>query len=114
MKRYWKNDITYQRILQILDDYWLKNKNEKMVIVEMRFLNWDNQSQYKRICWHNPNVPKMPEETLEATLENSDGFEVKDFNVGIFPYPDGSEWEWQMRKKNRKHRKERNEIKGID
>ena len=53
-KQYWKDTYEYQRILEILDDYWLSEPDEEKVVVEMRFRKGDGQTQEKYIEWWNP------------------------------------------------------------
>lgn len=51
--KYWENEYQYQRILQILEDYWLSEKDEVFVRVDMHFEKADGQTQDKRIVWNN-------------------------------------------------------------
>ena len=37
MKKYWKDTWQYQRILEILEDYWLTEPDEKFVCVDLYF-----------------------------------------------------------------------------
>ena len=54
MAKTWKNSIEYQRILEILHDYWLSEPDEKLVTVSMYFEHADGQTQEKQITWRNP------------------------------------------------------------
>ena len=54
----------YQRILEILDDYWLSEPDEYEVIVEMKFLKSDGQHQEKCIIWRNENYTGDAESDL--------------------------------------------------
>ena len=54
MKKTWKNAPEYQRILEILDGYWLSEPDEKVVVVDMFFLKGNGETQSKRIKWMNP------------------------------------------------------------
>ena len=55
-KKKWENTGHYQRILQILEDYWLTEPEEAYVAVDMEFLKSDGQYQRKRVVWWNPNM----------------------------------------------------------
>lgn len=65
-KKKWENTGHYQRILQILEDYWLTEPEEAYVAVDMEFLKSDGQYQQKRIVWWNPN---MDSEKTSAMLK---------------------------------------------
>lgn len=55
-KKKWENTGHYQRILQILEDYWLTEPDEAYVCVDMEFLKGDGQYQHKHVVWWNPNM----------------------------------------------------------
>ncbi len=57
-KKYWKDSNEYKRIIEILDDYWLTEKDEKFVRVEMYFQHSNGEQQSKCITWHNPQKRK--------------------------------------------------------
>lgn len=65
-KKKWENTGHYQRILQILEDYWLTEPEEAYVAVDMEFLKSDGQYQQKHIVWWNPN---MDSEKTSAMLK---------------------------------------------
>lgn len=65
-KKKWENTGHYQRILQILEDYWLTEPEEAYVAVDMEFLKSDGQYQRKHIVWWNPN---MDSEKTSAMLK---------------------------------------------
>jgi len=48
----WKDTREYQRVLEILSDYW--EPDEERVEVEMRFLKNNGETQEKRIVWVRP------------------------------------------------------------
>lgn len=48
----------YQRVLEILDDYWLTEPEEEYVRIEMYFRKADGQEQGKRIVWKSPKYPQ--------------------------------------------------------
>lgn len=51
----------YQRILEILEDYWLTEPTEEYVRIEMYFRKADGQEQEKRIVWRSPKYSqKLP------------------------------------------------------
>ncbi len=54
MKRWWDKSYEYRRILEILDDYWLTEKDEEVVKVRMYFKKSDGQEQEKVIIWRTP------------------------------------------------------------
>lgn len=58
MGRHWENTTAYKKIMEILDDYWLCESNEKKVEVTLRFLHEDGRYQEKRIRWINPKYEK--------------------------------------------------------
>lgn len=70
MKRYWKDTWQYQRILEILDDYWQTEKDEKFVCVTMYFEHADGQYQEKQIIWENPNYEPESKEPNSMSLAN--------------------------------------------
>jgi hypothetical protein len=47
----WKKCSKYQRLMEILDDYWLSEPDEAYVSIDMEFLKSDGQYQQKRIVW---------------------------------------------------------------
>lgn len=51
----WKDSPEYQRILEILADYWLTEPDELKVRVTMDFVKANGETQSKRIMWVNPN-----------------------------------------------------------
>lgn len=65
-KKKWENSGHYQRILQILEDYWLTEPEEAYVCVDMEFLKGDGQYQHKHIVWWNPD---MDSEKTDAMLK---------------------------------------------
>ena len=56
MKQYWKNEYEYKRVLEILEDYWLTEKDEAYVRIQLDFAHRDGQTQGKCIRWYNPNL----------------------------------------------------------
>lgn len=60
MQQKWRNSIQYQRILEILEDYWLNEPNELKVSVTMDFLKTTGEEQHKRIVWINPDYNNLP------------------------------------------------------
>ena len=51
-----KNSPEYQRILEILSDYWLTEPDELKVRVTMDFVKANGEAQSKCITWVNPNL----------------------------------------------------------
>ena len=54
-KRYWKNAYVYERILEILDGYWLTQPDELVVDVQLRFTKSNGETQSKHLRWINPD-----------------------------------------------------------
>lgn len=75
-ERYWKNEWQYQRILEILEDYWITQKDEILVNVEMQFVSKDGQFQRKCITWR----PKESDsnETYETKPKEENEIEEKE------------------------------------
>lgn len=62
----WKKCSKYQRLMEILDDYWLSEPDEAYVSIDMEFLKSDGQYQRKHIVWWNPD---MDSEKTDAMLK---------------------------------------------
>ena len=57
-KKYlWNDTREYQRIIEILEDYWVTQPREDKVIVDMKFKR-GNEYQKKTVVWENPNTQK--------------------------------------------------------
>ena len=66
MKLYWDKTYEYQRILEILEDYWTSEADEEAVIVKMRFKKHNGEYQAKSIRWKNPRYKeKMDLQDIE-------------------------------------------------
>lgn len=65
-KRERKNTSEYQRILEILDDYWLSEQDEYSVDVDMHFVHGNGEEQFKHIRWINDQLE--PRGKTELTL----------------------------------------------
>ncbi len=52
-KKWWRDTYEYQRILEILDDYWLSERDEAFVQVNMAFIKENGETQVKHIYWKN-------------------------------------------------------------
>lgn len=73
-----KKPREYQRVLKILDDYWLSQPDEKIVIVEMFFVNGaTGEKQHKIITWRNPKY-LTPAEDSEDLLVNLSEIKPRD------------------------------------
>lgn len=55
-KRYWEDSYTYQRLMEILDDYWLTVENEQTVEIDLYFKKETGETQMKHLRWTNPNL----------------------------------------------------------
>lgn len=62
----------YDRILEILDDYWISEPNEYAVSVEMRFVKANGEHQVKRLRWHNLDID-VSEDTKRIASDLFDG-----------------------------------------
>ena len=54
--RQWNNSYEYQRILEILEEYWISQADEAEVEINMHFRHRSGATQDKRIIWRNPNI----------------------------------------------------------
>lgn len=54
----WEDSPQYQRILEILTDYWTSEPDEAYVEVDMKFVHANGKWQSKTICWFNPNMER--------------------------------------------------------
>lgn len=70
--KHWKNEYEYQRILEILEAYWLEEPEEMEVVVDMHFLKSNGETQDKHIVWRNPKYPKAPDESKPMWLTAMD------------------------------------------
>ena len=52
----WGKCYDFRRVLQILWDYWISEKDEEYVYIEMHFRHKNGMEQEKVIQWINPNV----------------------------------------------------------
>ena len=59
-RRLRKSSYEYRRILEILEDYWLSEPDEKLVVICMHFERANGETQDKRITWRNPRFPSCP------------------------------------------------------
>lgn len=85
-KKYWKDTYEYKRILEILDDYWLTERDEFKVRVTLDFIKGNGETQSKTICWWNPNLrdpdEKDPEETVKLiTITASDLLKMTSYEL---------------------------------
>lgn len=53
-----KTSAAYQRIMDILYDYWLSVPDEEYVQINMYFRKADGQEQEKKIVWASPECQK--------------------------------------------------------
>ena len=52
-KSFWSKTFEYRRLLEILYDYWLSQKEEEYVEINMFFKHKDGRIQHKQITWEN-------------------------------------------------------------
>lgn len=96
-KQYWKDTWQYQIILEILDDYWLSEKDEAMVVVHMAFIKEDGKTQTKQIKWTNRNTKrKLP--ILEGLFKKVPDKYIKPGELCAVPFSeDIDSWEtWDV------------------
>ena len=74
-KRYWDDTVQYQRILEILDDYWITQKDEAYVEIDMKFIHKNGESQMKHLVWRNPDLSADEKEDIK--LKTLDSFPEK-------------------------------------
>lgn len=55
LRKSWKDTWEYLRVLEILNDYWLTEKDEFRVRIQMDFIKANGETQEKCIQWENPN-----------------------------------------------------------
>ena len=67
-----KDSSQYQRILEILEDYWLTEPEEEVVAVCMYFRKHDGQQQQKCIRWRNPKYPSNTPPTVVSMADVGD------------------------------------------
>lgn len=68
----WNKSPEYQRIMEILEDYWLSCPHEARVTVCMTFVKADGQTQSKRIVWNNPRFRKQETRKLRTIKKLSE------------------------------------------
>lgn len=89
---FWEKSIQYQRIIEILHDYWLTEPSEFRVRVHMDFIKANGETQTKEIWWQNPNYECSNQQQAEIVsltdLIRKSGYEIymenkeKFFNTG--------------------------------
>lgn len=57
-----KNSVQYQRIIEILEDYWINEPTELKVRVSMDFVKANGETQSKSIVWINPDYTYVGQE----------------------------------------------------
>jgi len=67
MKKYWKDTFVYQRLLEVLSDYWLEQPDEASVVIDVQFLHRSGEYQAKHLVWDNPNI-QWPNDNESDTL----------------------------------------------
>ena len=60
-------EMAYNRILEILDAYWLSEPDEQHVEVEMEFYKSNGESQFKTIRWDNPKYETHRDGLIHAS-----------------------------------------------
>lgn len=65
-RRLRKSSYEYRRILEILEDYWLSEPDEKLVVIDMHFEKEGGETQDKRIVWRNPRFPSACPSSINA------------------------------------------------
>lgn len=56
----WTATPEFNRIVEILKEYWLSDPKEFRVRITMDFINIYGETQSKRIVWQNPNFECDP------------------------------------------------------
>jgi len=70
----WKKSPQYQRIIEILKDYWLEEPDELKVRVQMDFIKANGEKQSKCICWENPNYTRPRSLEIVALSDMDDAY----------------------------------------
>lgn len=87
MGKVWKNEYEYQRVLQILDDYWVTEPDELKVRITMDFIKSNGHAQSKVITWVNPNythksvsplTSMTAQEIAELEIDEDDFYDITD------------------------------------
>lgn len=83
VKRYWGNTPQYQRILEILEAYWLEEKDEFRVRVRMDFIKANGETQTKEIHWQNPHYTceTAAKKFEDCIIEMSDLMRMSDYEL---------------------------------
>lgn len=73
----WRTSPEYQRILEILADYWLSVPDELKVRVKMDFVKANGETQSKCITWSNPDYRRNTKREGIIPLANIDKDYIK-------------------------------------
>lgn len=79
MTRKWQNTWQYQRIIEVLHDYWLTCPDEQFVEVKMYFRNEKGEEQTKDIVWTRP---------LSGGKYKLDTETYRTFQFGAYAWPE--------------------------
>ncbi len=71
-KKFWESEYAYQRILEILDDYWLTEPDEFRVRVQLDFIKANGETQQKCITWQNPDYCSTSEDEYPKVMNAAD------------------------------------------
>lgn len=71
-KKYWKNTYEYQRVLEILNDYWLEEPDEFRVRIRMDFIKANGETQQKCIRWQHPDYYSTNEDKHPKLINAAD------------------------------------------
>lgn len=82
-RKWWKDSSHYQRILEILNDYWLTEKDEFRVRVQMDFIKANGETQSKCITWQNPNYTceTQPKNLEDCIIDISDLMKLSEYEL---------------------------------
>lgn len=69
MKSFWKQEPIYIRLQEILSDYWLTQKDEALVRIELHFVHRNGNKQCKWLTWFNPDLSKEEKDEAFRRLE---------------------------------------------
>lgn len=83
IRNYWKNEPHYKRILEIMYDYWLTEKDEFRVRVSLDFIKANGETQTKQITWQNPNYycDAQPKTFKECVIDAGELFAMSDYEL---------------------------------
>lgn len=72
-----KKTWQYKRILEVLNEYWINEPDEKKVIVDMGFEKENGETQHKRIVW----TKKIPKRKINLDYVCPESTIIENFSI---------------------------------